>query len=281
MALGLGLGASAWALREGRRVRVRQVEVVLRKLPAAFDGLRVVQLSDLHVGPTSDRRFVEEVVARVNALAPDVVAITGDLIHGRVFELEAEVAPLAALRSTHGTFVTGNHEYHVGVDVGAPNSRPLLLGVRVLRNERVTLSSRAGHALDLAGVDDEGADLAAALAGRDPVAAAVLADQPREARAARHHVDLQLSGHTHGGQLWPLGWLLRAGQPAIAGLSRVADTPALRQPRHRLLGPAACGLSGVPAEITKARLAPHPPSRDTTHEASPSSTPPFVTSSPR
>lgn len=251
-AAALGLGASAWALREGRRVRVKRVEIPLRKLPAALDGLRLVQLSDVHVGPTIDRRFVEEVVAKVNAISPDIIAITGDLVDGRVSELEHEVAPLAQLRARHGTyFITGNHEYHAGVDDWCGHLQRL--GMRVLRNERVELRIE-GHALHLAGIDDELADVAAAVSGRDTSAPLILlAHQPKEVRSAvRHGVDLQLSGHTHGGQLWPLGWLLRTGQPAVAGLTRFADTLLYVSSGTGFSGPPM--RLGVPAEITEVVL---------------------------
>ena len=249
IAAALGFGASAWAIREGRRVRVKRVEVPLGKLPAALDGLRLAQLSDLHVGPTIDRGFVEDVVAKVNALSPDVIVITGDLVDGRVHELEHDIAPLARLRAVHGTyFVTGNHEYHAGADDWCAHLRRL--GIRVLRNERVELR-RGHHALHLAGIDDEGADLAAALSGRDESAPLILlAHQPKEVHSAvRYEVDLQLSGHTHGGQLWPLRWLLRAGQPAIAGLARFGGTFLYVSCGTGFSGPPM--RLGVPAEITE------------------------------
>ena len=251
-AAAIGFGASILAIREGRRVRVQHLEVPLGKLAAQLDGLRIVQLSDLHVGAMIDRRFVEEVVAKVNSLSPDIIVITGDLIDGRVYELESDVAPLARLRAVQGTyFVTGNHEYHAGADAWCAHLPHL--GIRVLRNERVELQS-AGYPLHIAGVDDEGADLAAALAGRDASAPLILlAHQPKEVRSAiRHGVDLQLSGHTHGGQLWPLGWLLRIGQPVVAGLKRFADTHLYVSRGTGFSGPPM--RLGVPAEITEVVL---------------------------
>jgi predicted MPP superfamily phosphohydrolase len=232
-ALVVGLAASVWAAREGRRVRVERVDVRLDRLPAELDGLRIVQISDLHVGPTVDRQFVEHVVTTVNDLAPDLVAITGDLVDASVDDLERDVASLATLRSTWGTwFVTGNHEYHAGADRWCAHLGRL--GIRVLSNERVELK-RDGHAIDLAGiVDPEAAclglgpapDLGRAVAGRDTSRPLILlAHRPGAIHeAVRHGVDLQLSGHTHGGQLWPMGWLLRLGQPIVAGLAKVGDT---------------------------------------------------------
>jgi len=233
VAVAIGLGATVWAAREARKLRVTRVEVPLKKLPRELDGLSIVQLSDVHVGPTIGRDFIERVVATVNALSPDIVAITGDLVDGSVKDLKHHVAPLADLTSKHGTyFVTGNHEYHSGAPEWCEHLGSL--GVRVLRNEYVELG-RDGHALHLAGIDDyesahfgEGhrADLPKAVAGRDPSRALILlAHQPKAVHeAVRHGVDLQLSGHTHGGQMWPFGWLLRLQQPVVAGLAKFGET---------------------------------------------------------
>lgn len=233
VALAIGLSASGWAFLECRKVRVKRVEVPLKKLPKALDGFRIVQLSDLHVGPAIGRKLIEQVVARVNQLAPDLVAITGDLVDGSVDDLRHDVAPLADLSSTHGTyFVTGNHEYHSGAPEWCEHLGKL--GVRVLRNEHVELGEN-GNAIHLAGIDDYGSasfgvghrpDLPKAVAGRDRSRALILlAHQPRAVHeAAVHGVDLQLSGHTHGGQLWPLGWIQRLEQPVVAGLAKLGET---------------------------------------------------------
>lgn len=219
-------GGAAAALREGAAEPViSEVEVPLG-VPAALKGLRIVQVSDIHVGPTIGRGFIERLVARINALEPDVVAITGDLVDGTVARLGHHTAPLGDIESRHGTFFcTGNHEYYSGADAWiAELSR---LGVRVLRNERVTLD-HDGAALDLLGIDDwradrfpgHGADLARAVAGRDPQTPSVLlAHQPRAvSEAAELGVDLVLSGHTHGGQIWPLGAFVKLVQPYVRGL---------------------------------------------------------------
>jgi predicted MPP superfamily phosphohydrolase len=257
VAVAIGLGASAWAAREGRTVRVKRVEVSLKKLPKGLDGLRIVQLSDVHIGPTIGRGFIEQVVATVNALSPDVVAITGDLVDGSVDDLERHVAPIADLASSYGTyFVTGNHEYHAGALAWCEHLGRL--GVRVLHNEYVELGHN-GDVIHLAGIDDyesaivdvgHRADLPLAVAGRDASRALILlAHQPRAAHdAARHGVDLQLSGHTHGGQLWPLGWLLRMGQPSVAGLSKLGETVVYVSCGTGSSGPPM--RLGAPAEIT-------------------------------
>jgi predicted MPP superfamily phosphohydrolase len=201
---------------------VVDVEIALRKLPRALDGFTIVQLSDLHTGLTIDREFVQRVVDRANALSPDLIALTGDLVDGNVEDLRDAVAPLGQLRAPHGVFaVTGNHEYYAGADPWI--AEITRLGARYLRNERVSIE-RGGASFDLAGVDDftahgegHGEDLPAATAGRDAEKALVLlAHQPRQVRnAARHGVDLQLSGHTHGGQIWPWHYIVKLQQGGL------------------------------------------------------------------
>jgi hypothetical protein len=196
------------------------VEVPIARLPKALDGFTIVQLSDLHVGMTIDRAFVQRVVDRTNALSPDLIALTGDLVDGQVEDLRDDVAPLAGLRAKHGVFaVTGNHEYYSGADAWI--AEITRLGARYLRNERVQIA----EGLDLAGVDDHsadsykghGEDLGKALGGRDRQAAVVLlAHQPRQVRrAAKFGVDLQLSGHTHGGQIWPWHYIVKLQQGGL------------------------------------------------------------------
>ena len=213
---------------------VRRVPVTLAGLDPALNGLRIVTFSDGHRSATYGGRRFERVVETVNGQRPDVVAIVGDLVDGSVEELREDVAPLADLVSAQGVyFVTGNHEYFV--ETRAWLRHLPTLGVDVLRNERVPIT-RGSAAFDLAGIDDRtaaasglpghGADLDAALDGRDdgrPVV--LLAHQPvqvAQAQAAR--VDLQLSGHTHGGQLWPFDYAIRLDQPVVSGLSRHGDT---------------------------------------------------------
>lgn len=230
---------------------VVDVPITLTRLPAALDGFTIVQLTDLHVGGTIGRAFIEELVARTNALAPDLIVLTGDLLDGSVAELRADVAPLADLRAPHGVYmVTGNHEYYSGADAWLAHFTTL--GIRPLRNERVEIA-RAGGAFDLAGIDDHsahrlakghGADLPRALAGRDPRRAVVLlAHQPRQVRvAAKHDVDLQLSGHTHGGQVWPWHYLVKLQQGGLlAGRYQYGDT--------QLYVTRGCGYWGPPVRV--------------------------------
>ncbi len=216
-----------------RTPSVVEVDVPLARLPAALDGFRIVQITDLHVSATIRRNYVASVVELVNGLKPDLVAVTGDLVDGSVDMLREHTAPLGDLRSTHGTFfVTGNHEYYSGVESWlAETSR---LGMRNLRNERVTIGV-GPDSFDLAGVDDatahrfgngHGADMARAVSGRDQTRELVLlAHQPKAIYdAAPLGTGLVISGHTHGGQIWPWAHLVRLSQPYVSGLHRHDDT---------------------------------------------------------
>ncbi len=228
---GLGVGLSVLALAGAGSPAIRRVDIPIRGLAPALDGLRIAQLSDLHVGNTIRRPFVESIVELTNAEGVDLVALTGDFVDGSVRDLALDVAPLAGLRAPHGVFfVTGNHEYFSGGAAWCAEFQRM--GFVVLRNETRTIE-HDGAKLDIAGIDDpfatepgHGPDLAAALDGRNrshPVV--LLAHQPvfAEAAAARG-VTLMLSGHTHGGQLWPFSLLVRLVQPIVAGLVKVGDS---------------------------------------------------------
>ncbi|MEI9940572.1 MAG: metallophosphoesterase [Pseudomonadota bacterium] len=251
-----------WSLRSGLgHVTVKRTEVSLARLPAALSGTRIVQLSDVHVGPTIHRGFIETIVRQCNALTPDLVVITGDLVDGSVEELREHVAPLADLRAKYGVFfVTGNHEYYSGAEDWCRELERL--GVRVLRNERVSIGSESAS-FDLAGVDDHsakrfgdghGEDLPKALRGRDLSRELVLlAHQPRTIFEAKDHgVGLQLSGHTHGGQLWPWTYLVRLQQPVVAGLARFGDSLVYVSRGTGYWGPPM--RLGAPSEIAELTL---------------------------
>jgi len=211
---------------------IHEVPVRLARLPRQLSGLSIAQITDLHIGRTIGEEEVRRVVAATNALRPDVIALTGDFVDGSVRMLEASVAPLAALSARYGVFfVTGNHEYYSGASAWVEHLRKL--GIRVLRNERVEVGDR-GASIDLAGIDDwrsagmapgHGPDLAAAIAGRDPDRSLVLlAHQPRGVEAAAQAgVELQVSGHTHGGQIFPFTLATALVYPYLHGLYRVAD----------------------------------------------------------
>ncbi len=257
-----GLGMGGWGLYTASRpVAVKPVEVALAGLPAAFAGFRIVQMTDIHIGPTIGKEFIDQLVARSNSLKPDVVAITGDLVDGSVASLGKFLEPLRDLEARHGVFfVTGNHEYFSGADEWIAHLREL--GVTVLRNERVTIEID-GAAIDLAGIDDptgtsfapgHGPDLAGALAGRDPARPVILlAHQPKAAHeAAEHGVALQLSGHTHGGQIFPFNFLVKLQQPFVAGLHQLKDTAIYVSSGTGYWGPPM--RVGFPAEITDITL---------------------------
>lgn len=261
VAAALAVSASAWGfVNVARGAAVKAVRVALARLPKRLDGLVIAQLTDIHVGPTIGRGFLEEVVRRTNELEPDVVAITGDLVDGSVEELRAHVAPLAGLRAKHGVyFVTGNHEYYSGADAWIAELGRL--GIRVLRNERVEI--RVGDdVIDLAGIDDHsarrvaghGADLPRALEGRDPKRELILlAHQPKAIlEAAALGVGLQLSGHTHGGQIWPWTYLVYLQQPYVAGLHRHGEAQIYVSRGTGYWGPPM--RIGADAEITKLTL---------------------------
>jgi predicted MPP superfamily phosphohydrolase len=223
-------GLTAYGVRTalGEPVLSR-VAIPLSKLDRRSDGLRIALVADIHLGPILRRGHTERVVSSVNGLDADLVAIVGDLVDGTVEELGASAEPLRDLRSRYGTFfVTGNHEYFSGFEPWIDEL--VRLGVRPLRNERVEI---AGGALDLAGVNDvtgrqfgDAPDFARALGGRDPSRPAILlAHQPIQVfEAARHGVDLQLSGHTHGGQIVPFNYLVRLQQPMISGYGEIDGT---------------------------------------------------------
>lgn len=245
-----------------RRPRVVDVEVPLDGLPPALQGFTIAQISDVHIGPTIKRDFLRGIVDIVNSLEVDLVAITGDLVDGSVEQLATHVEPLSLLRSRHGAyFVTGNHEYYSGATAWIAELRRL--GLHVLLNEHVVLDHR-GAPLLLAGVTDYSAhqfdpaqrsDPQAALAGASPDLRprVLLAHQPRTAAAAADAgFDLQLSGHTHGGQFWPWNLFVRLQQPFTAGLDRLADLWVYTSRGSGYWGPPK--RLGVPSEITRIRL---------------------------
>jgi len=259
----LGLAITGWGFVNARRTAaVVAVDVPIADLPAALHGFTIAQISDIHVGPTIKRAYLRRIVDAVNALEPDMVAVTGDLVDGSVGELGEHVAPLAALASRHGTFfVTGNHEYYSGAPAWVAELRRL--GLRVLMNEHVVLEHGAA-ALVVAGVTDHGAhhfdpaqrsDPQAAIAGAPARAALrlLLAHQPRSADAAeRAGFDLQLSGHTHGGQFLPWNWFVRLQQPFTAGLHRLRRLWVYTSRGTGYWGPPK--RFGAPSEITRLKL---------------------------
>ena len=245
-----------------RTARVTHVDVPIAGLPAALVGFTIAQITDVHVGPTVKRRYVQAIVDTVNGIGADAVAVTGDLVDGRVQDLRGDVEPLAGLRSRHGTFfVTGNHEYYSGAAEWVALLRQL--GLQVLNNEHVVLD-HDDVPLVMAGVTDHGAhhfspaersDPQAALAGAPAEAGlrVLLAHQPRSAAAAAAAgFDVQLSGHTHGGQFWPWNLLVPLQQPFTAGLHRLRSLWVYTSRGTGYWGPPL--RLGAPSEITRLRF---------------------------
>jgi predicted MPP superfamily phosphohydrolase len=257
-----------------RTARVRTVEVPIAGLPLALIGFTIAQLSDIHVGPTIRRGYIQRIVDAVNRLDADAVAITGDLVDGSVAELRDHIAPLANLRARLGTFVvTGNHEYYAGAHAWIAELRRL--GLTVLLNEHVLLAAQRAKGaqtdeevgamtLLLAGVTDFNAvhfdaahasDPQAALAGapESVTTRVLLAHQPRSAPAAQEAgFQLQISGHTHGGQFFPWNLFVPLQQPFVAGLHRLQDMWVYTSRGTGYWGPPK--RFGAPSEITLLRL---------------------------
>ena len=253
-----------------RTARVRRVDVPIAGLPAALQGFTIAQLSDIHVGPTIKGGYIHRIVEAVNKLGADVVAITGDLVDGSVPELRDHIAPLGDLRARHGTYVvTGNHEYYAGAPAWIAELRRI--GLRVLLNEHVVLrqdtpgrSTGDSEALVLAGVTDYTAGHFDATQASDPEGAlagaptgsttrVLLAHQPRSAPAAAEAgYQLQLSGHTHGGQFFPWNLFVPLQQPFTAGLHRLKDMWVYVSRGTGYWGPPK--RFGAPSEITLLRL---------------------------
>jgi uncharacterized protein len=250
-----------------RRPGVVEIKIPVVDLPLALHGFSIAQISDVHVGPTIKRGFVEGIVRRVNELKADMIAVTGDLVDGSVQQLSAHTAPLAGLTARHGAyFVTGNHEYYSGERAWTEEIRRL--GLRVLKNEHVVLN-HDGASLILAGVTDYSAhhfdpaqrsDPAAALRGApiDAGAKVLLAHQPSSAMAAANAgFDVQISGHTHGGQFWPWNLFVHFFQPFSSGLHRLKNLWIYVSRGTGYWGPP--NRFGVPSEITRIRLVPATP----------------------
>ncbi|KAF1027236.1 MAG: UDP-2,3-diacylglucosamine pyrophosphatase LpxG [Burkholderia plantarii] len=259
----VALVVSAIGFFNARRLaRVVEVEVPIDDLPASLDGFTIVQISDVHVGPTIKHGYVEAIVNAVNRLEPDLIAVTGDIVDGSVARLAGHAAPLGQLRARHGAFVvTGNHEYYSGADAWIAEFRRI--GLTVLLNEHRTIEHGDGR-LVLAGVTDYSAgrfdpahrsDPDAALAGApaDVRLRVLLAHQPRSATAAdAAGFTLQLSGHTHGGQFFPWNFFVPLQQPFVAGLARLNGLWVYTSRGTGYWGPPK--RFGAPSEITRVRL---------------------------
>ncbi|MFI1990331.1 metallophosphoesterase [Actinoplanes sp. NPDC020271] len=242
-----------WGHREAMRVsRVRRIDVTIPRLGRGLDGLRVVLITDTHYGPIDRSRWSRGVVDVINSLEPDVVAHTGDIADGEVPERISQASPLGDVRASMArVYVTGNHEYMSGAQGWVEYMSSL--GWEALHNRHLIVS-RGGDSLVVAGVDDRTAassgvpghhmDHEAALAGTDPdLPVLLLAHQPQQITGAvAHGIDLQLSGHTHGGQMWPFHYLVRIDQPVLQGLTRHSE-------RTQLYTSRGTGFWGPPFRI--------------------------------
>jgi predicted MPP superfamily phosphohydrolase len=263
----LAVALAGWVTMVGfagarRRARIVTVNVPLANLPSALQGFTIAQISDVHIGAQIKESYVAAIVEAVNGLNADLVAVTGDLVDGSVRDLAPHIAPLGRLKARHGAFaVTGNHEYYSGERAWTAEFRRL--GLRVLLNEHVVVRHR-GAPLVIAGVTDYSAhhfdpaqrsDPMAALAGapEDAAVKILLAHQPRSSTAAAGAgFDLQLSGHTHGGQFWPWNLFVRFQQPFTAGLHRLNHLWVYISRGTGYWGPP--NRFGAPSEITLLRL---------------------------
>jgi predicted MPP superfamily phosphohydrolase len=249
----VALGLLIWGYAEAMRVpRIKRVDVSIAKLGRGLDGTRVIVLTDTHYGPINRARWSAKVAAAVNELDADIVCHAGDIADGTVSQRREQAAPLGTVRSRLAkVYVTGNHEYFGEAQGWLDHMEEL--GWEPLHNRRVVVE-RGGDRLVVAGVDDataassgragHRADLARALAGVDSdLPVLLLAHQPRQVdQAAAAGVDLQISGHTHGGQIWPFNFLVRVDQPSVHGLSRHGE-------RTQLYTSRGAGFWGPPLRI--------------------------------
>ncbi|MFI6580282.1 metallophosphoesterase [Embleya sp. NPDC050493] len=262
LAAGTSLGTVGYGMTQAlgapRTVRVR---IPVARLDPRLAGFRIAVVGDIHLGPLLGRAHTTRVVETINRTNPDLVAIVGDLADGTAGQLGGDAAPLRRLTSRYGSFfVTGNHDYMSGAADWVAELAEL--NVRTLANDRLEIA-RGGAAFDLAGVNDvtgkshhDGPNFAKALGNRDPSRPVVLlAHQPVQVDdAAKYDVDVQLSGHTHGGQMFPVQLLVKLDQPAVAGLHRVDDTMLYITRGAGFWGPPV--RIGAPPEVTMVELHP-------------------------
>ncbi|OYD70498.1 metallophosphoesterase [Rhodococcus sp. OK302] len=252
-------GTAGYGVLEASNPRVTRVRVPLARLPEAFDGYRIALITDLHVGPARGVDFTRKVVDLVNAQDVDLIAIAGDLVDGTVAKVAPDLAPLADLRAPDGIFgVSGNHEFYAD-DGGKWLAVWDSLGVTTLRNSRSSIE-RGGASIDIVGIHDYTSpepyepNLGTALEGRNPETfALLLAHEPRQAiEASELGIDLQLSGHTHDGQMWPLRYLVPLQQPSVHGLDKIGNTVLYTTRGAGAWGPPV--RVGAPPEITVLEL---------------------------
>ncbi len=262
LALVLSVLVTSIGFFNARRIaKVVNIDIALDNLPHALEGFSIAQITDIHVGPTIKGKYVQGVVNKVNALNPDIIAITGDIVDGRVHQLTKDTAPLGKLNARYGVYlVTGNHEYYSGAEEWVQEFRRI--GLNVLMNEHEIVRHNDTDIV-VAGVNDYNAGKVIPAHKSDPDAAIsgspadapkiLLAHQPRSAdAAAKAGFDLQLSGHTHGGQFWPWNHFVRLQQPFTAGLRRLGHLWVYTSRGTGYWGPPK--RFGAPSEITLIKL---------------------------
>jgi uncharacterized protein len=235
---------------------VRTIEITLARLPVSLDGFSIVQLSDIHIGPFLKGDWLRKVVAKTNALSPDLVAVTGDMIDGSPDELKDDVAPFADLRARYGVYgITGNHEYYFRFESWLSAFEKL--GIIMLQNEHRILPVAGGAELVIAGVPDQaalhyggaGPDIKHALAGAPDTVRVLMAHRPNGI-AEKINADLQLSGHTHGGHLFFMQWLISAFNGGLVeGQYDLGGRALYVSPGTGIWSGFSCRL-GVPAEMS-------------------------------
>lgn len=253
------LGTAVYGVYEASNPKVSRIRVPLARLPEGFNGYRIALITDLHVGPARGVDFTRKVVEIVNSQNVDLIAIGGDLVDGTVAKVARDLGPLADLHAPDGIFgVSGNHEFYAD-DGGKWLDVWETLGITTLRNSRAPIE-RGGDTIDIVGIHDYTSpapyepDLTAALNGHDPnTFALLLAHEPRQAlEASEMGIDLQLSGHTHGGQMWPLRYLVPLQQPSVQGLDTIGNTVLYTTRGAGAWGPPV--RVGAPPEITVLEL---------------------------
>jgi len=251
--------AGLYGARKG--ATIMETTVPIKGLGKDLSGVTIAQISDLHVGATIKKGYVEKVVEQVNHLNPDIIAVTGDLADGSVKHLSKHIEPIKDLDAKIGKyFVTGNHEYYSGVDQWLEKTNHFGLTNLVDSHEIIT---KGNDSLTLGGVTDfrsssikpdHKSDPATAFAGSpDGIPKILLAHQPWSIFGAnKAGADLQLSGHTHGGQFWPFVYAVRLANPYTAGLHNHDGTWIYVNRGTGYWGPPM--RLGIKSEITLVKL---------------------------
>ncbi|MCK5076096.1 MAG: metallophosphoesterase [Calditrichia bacterium] len=261
--LGLSGSMSVYGLYESRfNLQIKNIKIPFPTMPIDLHGFKIAQISDLHLGLTINHDFIKEVVQKVNSLNADIIVFTGDLADGSVQQLKKDVAPMEKLTAPFGKyFVTGNHEYYSGVEPWLKKVKEL--GFTNLLNENIIINKNSGKIL-LAGVTDYNGGRFSPNHISDPFKAIknshandgikiLLAHQPRSVYAgASAGFNLQLSGHTHGGQYFPWNLFVKLQQPFISGLHRYKNTYVYVNQGTGYWGPPL--RVGAPPEITLIEL---------------------------